>query len=212
MQFKSLFVIASFVAASVSQTFSMVDNEINMKLTPAMDNFNATIHAFPILGDGTVDQAMVCTIFLVLHMSIFLIHILPLSQAIHNSAMTLNDAAKNVTNAISIMPSKFSDDEGMKILLDLQPLKDTFMAAMTGIVARLPALRTLPRGGIPPIIKNDLEEMKSYVGAFIIAFNDHASESILTFIAQPMVVKQAMALEDMGASTFSQVMEMYEYK
>ncbi|KAG6884735.1 hypothetical protein C0993_008646 [Termitomyces sp. T159_Od127] len=198
MQFKALVVVASLVAASVAQTFSMFEDNLKMKVVPAMNNLNATIHEFPMMGGRTVKKAM----------------------AIHYSVMDLVDAANSITDIMNVgsyisvcisqcsnrlfkkkMTSKFSDEEGMKILSDFQGMKPTFMDAMQGMVARMPALNALPRGGVTSLVEKDLEDLKSCAEAFITAFNDHVS---------PEMVKEAEPLEDMGISTISQVMQIHK--
>ena len=74
MQFKAVFIVVAFVATSVAQTFSMMEDSLDTKIKPDLMNFNATIQAFPMLGGGTAEQAMVGTIqFLVTHMTTLLI-------------------------------------------------------------------------------------------------------------------------------------------
>ncbi|KAG6884736.1 hypothetical protein C0993_008647 [Termitomyces sp. T159_Od127] len=179
MHFKTLVVVACFVAASVAQTFSMVDDKMNKKVAPAITKFNTTIYDFPMLGGGTVKQAM----------------------AMHYSAMTVTDTICDATYTMNNVTSKFSDDEGMKIIHDIEAMEPEFIGSMKGIAARLPALQALPGGDVPSLIKNDLKEMKNCADAFIMSFDAHSS---------PKMLEEGKAIKKLSDAAFSQVMSTYE--
>ncbi|KAG6883926.1 hypothetical protein C0993_002779, partial [Termitomyces sp. T159_Od127] len=151
MQFKRLLILASLVITSYAQT-SVVEDDINNHIAPALDSLLSAIDAFP-TSNGTVMQALL----------------------IHEKAIDLNTTLVDTTNDMKNETAcKFETSDAKVILDDLRDLLPNIQQFLTDIVARSAALKALPSGVIPGIVKNDLNLLSQDTDTLASSFMDCA--------------------------------------
>ncbi|KAF8157223.1 hydrophobic surface binding protein [Crassisporium funariophilum] len=171
-----LFSFASIgFSTPVKRTVDQVKADI-ADISAKVTALNDKITAFPLTG-GTLANAL----------------------GIHNSAValvtTLQTATTDVTNT---GPVDVTD--GTVILDSVQAFEPTIQHALTEIVVKKPAFQALPIGGLPALILQDLNNLKTGTVAF---------SNALIAAAPPSLVAEATSLRDGIVAGFDTAIAAY---
>ncbi|KAF7289762.1 Hydrophobic surface binding protein [Mycena indigotica] len=179
MVFPRLFTVLSVAALSVAlvakRDVAAVVADI-ATITTQVTNLDNAIQAFPVSG-GSLAAAL----------------------GIHNSATALVTSLNTgTTDAVAAGP--FTEEEGTAILASVEAIEPTILSALEGIVAKKPGFQSLPIGGLPALILQDLRNLQTATTAFADALIADSPEDL---------VERATAIRDGITAAFVPAIAAY---
>ncbi|KAF9457631.1 hydrophobic surface binding protein A-domain-containing protein [Collybia nuda] len=137
----TLFFLVSLAVSSFA-TVAQVEADI-ANISTSLNTVDASINAFPTSG-GTLAQAL----------------------AIHNNAVALGTPLGQGTTDTQGTAGPISESDGRTILTSVEALEPVIDDALTKIAARKAAFQALPIGGIPALVKQDINNLCSQTATF----------------------------------------------
>ncbi|KAJ7152658.1 hydrophobic surface binding protein [Mycena crocata] len=137
----SLTLVTACLATPVKRTVAQVEADITT-ISAQVTSLDNAINAFPNTG-GTLASAL----------------------AIHSAATTLETSVNQGTTDVKATGA-FSEADGRTILTQVEGFEPTILDALTAIAAKQPAFAALPIGGIPALVLQDLQTLKTDTVAF----------------------------------------------
>ncbi|KAF8960434.1 hydrophobic surface binding protein [Flammula alnicola] len=139
----------------VKRTVAQVEADI-ADISTKVTSLDNAINAFPLTG-GTLAAAL----------------------GIHTDAGTVITSLTTATADV-VATGPVGDTDGRTILTSVEAIEPTIQDALTAIVTKKPAFVALPIGGIPALILQDLNNLKSNTSAFSNALISNAPASLTT--------------------------------
>ncbi|KAF8157222.1 hydrophobic surface binding protein [Crassisporium funariophilum] len=162
----TLLVLLSFAVTCLSTTAANVEADLAAISTQVTTLDNA-ITAFPTSG-GSLLAAL----------------------AIHTDAGNLGTAIdKGTTDTNAVVPSPVSESDGATILKAVQAFEPEILHALQQIILKKPGFTSLPIGGIPALVKQDLINLNSSTSKFEAALINSAPPDLK---AQATAIKSAV--------------------
>jgi len=179
VKFFAFFVLASSLTVIASpfnkRTVAQVEADI-ATINTDVNSLNTAINGFPATG-GTLAEAL----------------------AIHTDATNLETAITKGTTDVQ-NTGAVSEADGTTILKSVQAIQPTIISALNGIVAKKAAFQALPLGGVPALVKADLNTLNTDTSAF---------EAALIAAAPADLVANATAIKTAIDAAFSNAIAAY---
>ncbi|KAF7350153.1 Hydrophobic surface binding protein [Mycena venus] len=121
-------------------------------------------------------------------------------HAIHTDATNLITTLNGAVTDVTVATPQLSEADGRTILTSVEAIEPVILDALTDIVVKKPAFAALPIGGIPALILQDLEKLKTATVAF--------SSGLIT-IAPPDLVDEATDLSNNITAAFDPAIAAY---
>ncbi|KAF5383130.1 hypothetical protein D9615_004816 [Tricholomella constricta] len=177
MRFSSVFVLASLVATSFATTVDDILNDISV-ISTKLNSLDDAITAFPVTG-GSLAKAL----------------------AIHSNAVSLGTSIdKATTDTLAVDPNPVSEADAGALIAAFEVLEPVIKHALVGIVDRRPAFTALPIGGIPALVKQDLNNLSA---------STIALEDALVSVTPESAVPEAVELRNRIDAAFATAIAAY---